>query len=176
MIEEAVARPSAKRTRLMAAMEFETRTISAQNVLISQALAAQLGINASDFECLDLARHAEAEPVTAGKLAATTGLTSGAITGVLDRLERAGLVKRERDAADRRKVIVRPTSCVERTISPLFEPLHRSMTKMWASYSDTQLDLILDFLTKVRDVMGRESTTLRAARSRSGRATKRRRD
>ena len=89
---------------------------------------------------------------------------------VIDRLERAGLVKRERDAADRRKVMVHPTACVEKTIPPLFEPLHREMTAMWTSYSDDQLELILDFLTKVRDVMRAEGITLRNAQHRDTRA------
>jgi DNA-binding MarR family transcriptional regulator len=154
-------RPSAKRDGLMAAMERETRTISTLNILISQAVAAKLGINSSDFECLDLARKASGGAITAGALAQATGLTSGAITGVLDRLERAGLVRRARDPKDRRKVIVRPTPCVEKTVPPLFEPLHRAMTAMWSSYSDAELELILDFLTKVGGVMREKQGTLR---------------
>ena len=118
-------------------------------------------VNVSDLECLTLARAAGQAGVTAGDLAAATALTSGAITGVIDRLERAGLVRRDRDADDRRKVIVRPTACVEETVPPLFEPMHRSMTSMWASYSEDQLELILDFLTRARDVMARERGKLR---------------
>jgi DNA-binding MarR family transcriptional regulator len=151
----------------MAAMEAATKTLSAQNLAVSQAIADRLGISASDLECLTLARAAGADGVTAGDLAAATTLTSGAITGVIDRLERAGLVRRDRDASDRRKVFVRPTPCVEDTVPPLFEPLHRSMTAMWASYSDGQLELILDFLTKCRDLLRAEGVALRSGR-RSG--------
>jgi DNA-binding MarR family transcriptional regulator len=147
----------------MAAMESATKTLSAQNLAVSQAIAERLGINASDLECLTLARAAGDEGVTAGDLATATALTSGAITGVIDRLERAGLVRRDRDANDRRKVIVRPTAGVEKTVPPLFEPLHRQMTAMWASYSDEQLELILDFLMKCRDVLRAEGVALRAA-------------
>lgn len=156
-----MSRPSIKRAEIMAAMEDATRTISAQNLVISQAIAEHLAINSSDLECLNLARGATAGGVTAGELAGATGLTSGAITGVIDRLERAGLVVRGRDASDRRKVIVRPTACVEKTVPQLFEPLHRSMTAMWASYSDNQLELILDFLLKCRDLMHAEGVALR---------------
>jgi DNA-binding MarR family transcriptional regulator len=154
----------------MAAIERATRTISEQNLVISQAIAERLGINASDLECLNLARAAQDSGISAGELASSTGLTSGAITGVIDRLERADLVRRERGATDRRKVIVRPTPCVEKTIPPLFEPLHREMTAMWASYSGSQLKLILDFLTRVRDVMRDEGIALRNAQRRDTKA------
>lgn len=157
-----MAKPSAKRAELMAAMERATRTISAQNVVISQAIAEQLGINASDLECLDVARElADEIAVTAGQLADWIGLTSGAITGVIDRLERAGLVKRERDPADRRKVMVYPTSGAAKSVPPLFQPLHEAMVAMWERYSDAQLELILDFLTNVRNVMVEERVKLR---------------
>jgi DNA-binding MarR family transcriptional regulator len=140
----------------MAAMERETRTLSAQNILISQAIADRLGINSTDLKCLDLARAAMHEIMTAGELAAATGLTSGAITGALDRLEGAGLVHRLRDPSDRRKVVVRPTSDAERTMPSLLEPLHRAMTALWDDYSDAELELILDFMTRTHLLMKRE--------------------
>lgn len=158
-------RPSTKRAEIMAAMEHATKTLSAHNLAVSHAIAERLGINVSDLECLTMARAAGDNGVTAGDLAAATALTSGAITGVIDRLERAGLVRRDRDASDRRKVIVRPTACVETTVSPLFEPLHCAMTDMWASYSDGQLELILDFLTKCRDLLRTEAVAMRAPES-----------
>jgi DNA-binding MarR family transcriptional regulator len=145
----------------MAAMERETRALSTLNILISEAVAARLGINSSDFKCLDLAQNAPGGAITAGDLAAATGLTSGAITGVIDRLERAGLVRRVRDVADRRKVIVHPSPCVEKTVPTVFAPLHRAMEAMWSSYSDAELELILDFLTKVSDVMREKQGALR---------------
>ena len=165
-----MSRPSQKRAGIMAAMERATKTLSAQNLALSQAIAERLGINVSDLECLTLARTAGDNGVTAGDLAAAMALTSGAITGVIDRLERAGLVRRDRDTKDRRKVIVRPTACVEQEVPPLFEPMHRSMTAMWSSYSDDQLELILDFLTRVRDVLKAESAALRGAPQRADRA------
>jgi DNA-binding MarR family transcriptional regulator len=159
-----VSRPSEKRAEIMAAMEQATKTLSGQNLAVSQAIAERLGINVSDLECLTQARAAGVSGVTAGDLATATHLTSGAITGVIDRLERAGLVRRDRDAGDRRKVIVRPTACTEEQVPPLFEPIHRAMTAMWESYSDEELELILDFLTKVRDVLRTEGTALRGSK------------
>jgi DNA-binding MarR family transcriptional regulator len=154
----------------MAAMERATKTLSAQNLALSQAIAERLGISPSDLECLTMARAAGANGVTAGDLAAATALTSGAITGVIDRLERAGLVRRDRDATDRRKVIVRPTDCVEQRVPPLFEPIHCAMTAMWESYSDSQLELILDFLTRCRDMLRAEGMALRQGQRHAGKA------
>src|ERR1700758_3833969 len=80
------------------------RRSSAQGVLFGQAVANVAGISGSDLECLDFL-NLEGR-VTAGRLAEVTGLTTGAITGVVGRLGKAGLVRRERDEADRRKVFI----------------------------------------------------------------------
>src|SRR5512138_3089279 len=87
--------------RLMLAL----RRSSAAGVLHSQAIARRVGINSSDLECLDLILMKG--PSTAGEIARHTGLTSGAVTGLIDRLERQGLVERAADPDDRRKVLVR---------------------------------------------------------------------
>uniref|UniRef100_UPI0013D5678B MarR family transcriptional regulator n=1 Tax=Klebsiella pneumoniae TaxID=573 RepID=UPI0013D5678B len=76
----------------------------AMGVIFSQTVASRVGISSSDLECMDFL-NLESR-VTAGRLAEVTGLTTGAITGVIDRLEKAGLVRRERDDSDRRKVFI----------------------------------------------------------------------
>lgn len=157
----------------MAAMEHATKTLSAHNLAVSQAIAERLGINVSDLECLTMARAAGDAGVTAGDLATATALTSGAITGVIDRLERAGLVRRDRDGTDRRKVIVRPTPDAERTVPPLVEPIHRAMTEMWSSYSDAELALLLDFLVRCVEVLRARETALRQGRRRPAALTMR---
>src|SRR3569832_2178810 len=80
------------------------RRSSAQGVIFGQTVADVAGISGSDLECMDFL-NLEGR-VTAGRLAEVTGLTTGAITGVVDRLEKAGLVRRARDDADRRKVLI----------------------------------------------------------------------
>src|SRR6185369_16036553 len=102
-MKPAVSRPKA-RAALMQELEHAARRSSAQGVVFSQAVANSVGISSSDLECLDFL-NLEGR-VTAGRLAEVTGLTTGAITGVVDRLEKAGLVRRERDADDRRKVFI----------------------------------------------------------------------
>jgi DNA-binding MarR family transcriptional regulator len=86
-----------------------------------EAVAVRLGINATDLRCLELA--AGEESVTPTRLAELAGLTSGAVTGVLDRLERAGIVSREPDPADRRRVVVRVAEDRLRQIGALYEPV-----------------------------------------------------
>lgn len=81
------------------------RDLTETSLRLHDAIAAKLGLGPSDLRCLRLVRAADA-PVRAGHLAEQTGLTTGAITGVLDRLEREGYVRREKDPGDRRQVLV----------------------------------------------------------------------
>src|SRR5678815_5456383 len=102
-MKRALSRPKA-RAALLKELEEAMRRSSAQGVLYGQTVANVAGIANSDLECMDIL-YLEGR-VTAGRLAEVTGLTTGAITGVVDRLEKAGLVRRERDEADRRKVYI----------------------------------------------------------------------
>ena len=89
--------------------------------------------------------------MTAGALARATGLTTGAITGVVDRPERAGLAIRDRDPADRRKVVVRLAAAAEARAAPLFAPMERASRAAFARYDEAGLALLLDCLTGLRD-------------------------
>src|SRR3974377_1684140 len=80
-----------RRRELEAALNAAMRDVSGQGVLYSQAVAGRLGMNSTDLECLD---HISRGPLTAGRLAELTGLTTGAITGVIDRLAGGGLAPR----------------------------------------------------------------------------------
>jgi DNA-binding MarR family transcriptional regulator len=135
------------------------RDASGQGGLYSQAVAQRLGINSTDLECLDLVVRG---PVTAGVLAEATGLTTGAITGVIDRLERAGFACRERDPSDRRKVLVRALPVVEERIAPLFEPMQRAAMGTLSPYRDEDLALFLDFFIRAREASLAAMTELRA--------------
>jgi DNA-binding MarR family transcriptional regulator len=126
----------------------------------------RFGLSSSDLECLDLALLSVG--ATAGEFARATGLTTGAITGVIDRLERAGYVRRERDPDDRRKVVVRARPAMTRRIAPLYDSLQREMTALWSQYSDAELALVLDFLTKSCDLAVEEIAKLQARRPARG--------
>jgi DNA-binding MarR family transcriptional regulator len=93
--------------------------------------------------------------MTAGRLAELTGLsTGGAITALIDRLERLGYVRRERDTTDRRRVMVRAlTERAEHEFAPLYDPLERALVELIARYNDDELAVVLDFISQTNEIM-----------------------
>jgi DNA-binding MarR family transcriptional regulator len=161
------------RGELMAALDRALRNVSGQAVLHSEAMAERLGINSTDLECLDIIILQG--PVSAGELARASGLTSGAITGVIDRLHRAGLAKREPDPQDRRKVLVRVPPTVLQRLLPIGEPMGRAAQAILSSYDDQQLALILDFLVRSHESAVAVTTKMRAETAASRKAKPKRR-
>ena len=139
------------RATLMQELEHAVRKSSAIGVIFGQTVADAVGVSSSDLECLDFL-NIEGR-VTAGRLAELTGLTTGAITGVVDRMEKAGLVRRERDAEDRRKVYVAIVPEALGKIARYYEPLQKAVTKDWEGYTDAELKLLLRFMTQGYDTM-----------------------
>ena len=92
-----------------------------------------------------------------------TGLTTGAVTGIIDRLEEAGYVRRTDDSKDRRRTIVEPVrnKKLERKIEMIFIPLHKRMYKLLSSYSDSELAFLLDAMTRSIELTREESKKLR---------------
>ena len=133
--------------RLMLAL----RRSSAAGVLHGQTVARRVGVNSSDLECLDLILMSG--PSTAGEIARHTGLTSGAVTGLIDRLERLGLVERTADPADRRKVLVRVREDRIGPIAQLYAPLEKAMQSLLAGYSKEELKLLIDFAEQSGDLL-----------------------
>src|SRR5205809_2558932 len=129
------------RAALMEELEHAMRRSSAQGVIFGQTVANSVGISGSDLECLDFL-NLEGR-VTAGRLAEVTGLTTGAITGVVERLEKAGLVRRERDEKDRRKVFISVVPERAMKIGQLYVPMQQAMEKVFGAYSDEELRLLL---------------------------------
>jgi DNA-binding MarR family transcriptional regulator len=112
-----------------------------------------LGVNRNDARCLDVLQ--EREPMTAGALAEELGLTTGAITTLLDRLERVGFVRRIRDLEDRRRVLVELTRLARERIAELYGPLGELSREALASYGDKDIEMLTEFF--------RLSTKLNAA-------------
>ena len=119
------------------------RRSSAQGAMFAKTVADRAGISASDMDCMDFL-NLEGR-MTAGRLAELTGLTTGAITGVIDRLEKAGYVRRERDESDRRKVFIAVVPETAARIGRLYVPMQQSMQKVWSRYSEEELRLLLRF-------------------------------
>ncbi len=102
--------------------------------------------------------------MTAGELARATGLTTASITGVVDRLEEAGYVRRERDGRDRRRVVIQLVlDRVMRDVAMTFLPMMRDWQKMAARYSDDELRLIVDFYDRMEEVLRSHLARLRNA-------------
>jgi DNA-binding MarR family transcriptional regulator len=137
--------------------------MSTATVLFHAAIADRLGVGTTDVKCYSILR--QTGPITAGELAERTSLTTGAITGVIDRLERAKLVRRERDPHDRRRIVLELVHNAERerAILQLYEPLGRAINALVAQYDAADQATILAFLTKATDVLEAETTALRQA-------------
>jgi len=150
-----------EREELIQAISYKFREMSTETIMFHQAVADVLGLHITDHKCLDLIDHYGAMP--AGRLAELTGLTTGAVTGIIDRLEEAGYVRRTNDPKDRRRIIVQPTQNkkLKRKIEILFIPLRDRMHKLLSSYSDSELAFLLDATTKMIEQTHEESKGLR---------------
>jgi DNA-binding MarR family transcriptional regulator len=121
----------------------EWRVLGVANDIADQAVADYLGINRTDARCLDIIERLDA--VTAGKLARERGLSTGAVTTVLDRLERSGLARRRSDPDDRRRVLVEMTPAARVANEELHRPLAEAGTEQMLSYSEAELTLLRDY-------------------------------
>src|SRR5258708_19429477 len=117
----------------MKELERAIRRSSGVGGIFSQTVADRAGVSSSDLECLDFL-NLEGR-VTAGRLAEVTGLTTGAITGVVDRLEKAGFVRRERDESDRRKVFIAIVPENVPKLPRFYAPMQRPLPKQRPPYS-----------------------------------------
>ncbi|MES2178032.1 MAG: MarR family transcriptional regulator [Gemmatimonadota bacterium] len=120
------------------------RQHSTAAVLFHHAVAERLGLGPTDHKCFDLLR--ERGRITGSALAAITGLTSGAITGVVARLERAGYLRREQDPDDGRQQILIPNADRVREIQDVFTPIRKELAALLEGFDAHQLSAISDFL------------------------------
>lgn len=127
---------------------------------MDEAVAAFLGINRTDGRCLDVIDRRGT--VGAGELAAATGLSTGATTTALDRLERAGLVRRVRDAGDRRRVLVELTGEARRRIAQVFDPVAAEGAGLLAGYAPAELAAVRRFLEDDTAFQRRQAARVRA--------------
>ena len=134
------------RAQLLAALSQAGRESSTATVLLHTAIAAQIGLSASDTKTLDVLLRQG--PCTAGELARHTGLTTASVTSLIDRLEAKKLVRRSADAKDRRRVIVEPVLERIARFAPLFGAVGESFENFFDQYNDEQLTIILDYMRK----------------------------
>lgn len=142
--------------------EFGTaiRAYQTSNDNWDQAMADRAGINRTDARCVDLIDQAGG--MTAGELAKAAGLTTGAVTAVVDRLERAGLARRVRDDADRRRVRIEVTDKVWQTVEPLMRPYLRDAGAILDDFSAGELARFAELLRRVTEVQGEHLERVRS--------------
>lgn len=128
-------------------------------VLHGQASASAIGLGASDLYAMNLLALGGA--MTSGELARRTGLTTGATTRLIDRLEKAGHLRRVPDPADRRKIMLEPTGPATTGLGGVVDPARREIGELFASYSPEQLATLFDYFTRAADAYHRATTELR---------------
>jgi DNA-binding MarR family transcriptional regulator len=152
-----------KRAELLGELGREFRQFNGLGASFFRAAAARLGMTVTDMQVIDLLESAG--PTTAGQLADLTGLTTGAITGMINRLEEAGLVRRERDPNDGRRVIVQLTRGQDemQKVGSIFASLGKAWNDMASHYDDEQLSFLLEFLKRSNTLCRQEIVRLQEA-------------
>lgn len=143
---------------LFAQLIDEVRRSQSATDRFDQAVADALGLNRTDMRCLDLLEREGA--VSAGRLAEATGLTSGAMTTALDRLEAAGYARRVRDDEDRRRVLVELSPKAQGIAERFYSEHMAQSQRLYERYSASQLELLLGFVREGRQFNEREAAKL----------------
>lgn len=157
------------RGELLAAVAAEAPRQAAAAVRLSIAVAQQIGMPLTDVQCLGLL---EGGPAAPSDLAAQLGLTTGAVTKVLDRLEQGGLVTRSPDPGDRRRVVVTAHPAAFRALAPYYAPMAAKMNQHLGGYGKKELTTVLDFMRAGRTAADEEIARIREQGTRH--ATRRR--
>ncbi|MBO8188089.1 MarR family winged helix-turn-helix transcriptional regulator [Streptomyces spirodelae] len=148
-----------KETELRRRLAEEVRALQSATDAVDAATADRLGINRTDLHCLDVLTQRES--ATPSQLGAALGLTTGSVTAMLDRLARLGYLTREPDPHDRRKSVVRATPAIQRGADELYGPLAEEGAALLERYSLPELELLLDFARRSREIQERHLLRLR---------------
>lgn len=142
--------PAERLERLMSGSRSYREYLTAE-IMVAQATAQRLGLGATDFFCLNIISLAGA--ATAGEIAAQTGLTTGATTRLIDRLEVAGYVRRVRDPQDRRRVRVELAPDRQADTDRALEPLRRRMAEVFLGFDDAAVATLFEFFARAAPVL-----------------------
>jgi DNA-binding MarR family transcriptional regulator len=153
--------PAPERQQLYRELGDAVRANQRATDVVDELLAEMMGINRTDARCMDILDQQGS--MSAGDLAEASRLSTGAITAVIDRLERAGLARRVPDPSDRRRVLVEPTEkAFALAMELMVEPMRALYVPMAEGYSEDELRLILDFTHRGRALQERHAEWLRA--------------
>ncbi|MFI8291972.1 MarR family winged helix-turn-helix transcriptional regulator [Streptomyces sp. NPDC085614] len=151
---------SARREGLMTELYGESRRYMASYALFNQAVADHLRLHPTDVQCLNLL-SLESGPVTTGRIAELTGLTTGSATRLVDRLERAGYVTRERDGEDRRRVLVAVVPERMAELGAFWRRLNGAWGTMFDAYSDAEVALLIAHMRRTVELSAVQIEQLR---------------
>lgn len=137
------------------------RRLSVATIAFHRCVAARLGLNDTDHKCLDILLREG--PMIAGSLAQRGGYTTGAITGIVNRLAAQGLVERRPDPSDARRVTIVPIpSEVGRRMGPIMGPLAQAFDTLYDQYTPEQLELIHDFMEQSVALLSDQTQRMRS--------------
>jgi len=138
---------SAKTQELMQSLNGEVRRFIAAAILFNLKVADEVGLNGTDMQCLNLLQLQGS--ATPGEFARWAYLTTGGVTVVLDRLEKAGYIRREPNPHDRRSTIIRPVMSKFRKCQKYYQSKGEALAQALSAYSEDELKLIQDFFHRV---------------------------
>jgi DNA-binding MarR family transcriptional regulator len=139
------------------------RSYLTAEIMLGHATAQALGLSSADFFGLNMVSLRE--PITAGDLAQSTGLTSGAATRMIDRLESAGFVRRVHDTADRRRVLVESVPDRQAEIDAVLNPGRRNLGEIFLGYTEEQLSVLFDYFERAVPALLATVQEVQAARA-----------
>ncbi|KIF05261.1 DNA-binding protein [Streptomyces sp. RSD-27] len=141
---EGTPRPAASVPAAIGAMD----DLIATSMVAQQEFARNLGLSPTDLICFAYVLQAGDAPVTAGDLAARAHVTTGAVTGIVNRLERGGFVTRRPDPADRRRVRVVAVPEAAQRVRAVYEPYYALLAELCAGYSPEEVAVLNDWFTR----------------------------
>ncbi|MFD6441718.1 MarR family winged helix-turn-helix transcriptional regulator [Peribacillus sp. NPDC060186] len=133
-----------------------------RSVLFQQNMAQKIGVSHTDLKTAEILN--EKGPITAGELSKITGLSTGSVTALIDRLEKSGYVKRERDRMDGRRVMIVPISARQEQIKSHYQSLSTATKNLCSTYNKEELAFILQFVEDISKIMDNENEKLMAER------------
>jgi DNA-binding MarR family transcriptional regulator len=156
---------SKNREELLRELEVENRRSTTGAMLLLQSVTRRSGMNLTDLQCISILTSTG--PLDAGSLAEMMGLTTGAVTGVINRMERMGYARREKDPNDGRRVVIRPIpEELERAGADVFGSYERrALDALVSEYDERDLAFLLDFMRKANDMTEAEIARIRTASS-----------
>jgi DNA-binding MarR family transcriptional regulator len=151
--------PPSQRSELLQRLGMAAEQSATDGILFHQAVADRVGLHSTDLRCLGIL--GQLQRATPGELSDRTGLTTGAVTRMLDRLERAGYVSREHDDVDRRRVMVKVVPKKAASLAPHYRGMAKGWAELLGRYSDQELALFVELFDGMHELTQRELANLK---------------